>query len=114
MRSNDFGRVRVAVSYRSVDAILPDPQNARKHPARQLTHLRASIRQFGFRNPILVDERGQIIAGHARLEAAKAEGLRELPCIEVSDLSPANKMALAIADNRIAEHGRCQSKCTDP
>jgi hypothetical protein len=94
----------VAVTYRDIETILPDPKNARKHPSRQLSHLRASIREFGFRNPILIDERGQIIAGHARLEAAKAEGLREVPCIEVSDLSAQSKLALAIADNRIAEH----------
>lgn len=89
--------------HRSVDEIKLDPKNARKHPPRQQTQLRASIREFGFTVPILTDDHGKIIAGHARFEAAKAEGLTELPCVAVSHLSRKQKRALAIADNRIAE-----------
>lgn len=94
---------RLDIVHRSRETIKPDPKNARKHPPRQLTQLRASIREFGFHVPILIDEDNQVIAGHARLEAAKAEGLIELPCVVVSDLSRDQKHALALADNRISE-----------
>ena len=62
----------LAISYRSVGSLLPDPRNARTHPKRQVEQIAASIREFGFANPILIDAEGTIIAGHGRLLAAKA------------------------------------------
>jgi DNA modification methylase len=80
----------------------PYIRNARSHPPRQIEALKASITTFGFSNPILTDESGNVIAGHGRLLAAKALGLKEVPTIQISGLSSAKKRALRIADNKIA------------
>jgi hypothetical protein len=88
-----------------VDAIRPDPRNARRHPPRQVAVLAESIRNFGFTNPVLVDETGEIIAGHGRHAAAVSLGLAEILIIRLTHLSPADKRALALADNKIAELG---------
>jgi ParB/Sulfiredoxin domain len=93
---------RLAVTYRPVGDLLPDPRNARTHPKRQIEQLRASIEAFGFTNPILADPDGRIIAGHGRLQAARAMGLAEVPTITLSGLSETQKRALLIADNKIA------------
>lgn len=93
---------RLAVSYRPVCDLIPDPRNARTHPKRQIDQLRASIEAFGFTNPILADPEGRIIAGHGRFQAARAMGLAEVPVITLSGLSETQKRALRIADNKIA------------
>jgi DNA modification methylase len=93
---------RLAVTYHSVDNLIPDPHNARTHPKRQIDQLKASIQEFGFTNPILADPEGRIIAGHGRLQAAKALGLAEVPAVLLSGLSELQKRALRIADNKIA------------
>ena len=91
----------LTVSYRPIGG-LPDPRNARTHPKRQVEQIAASIRAYGFTNPILIDADGAIIAGHGRLLAAKAVGLAEVPTIELPHLSEAQQRALRIADNKIA------------
>ena len=93
---------RLAVIYRAVSDLIPDPRNARTHPKRQIDQLKASIQEFGFTNPILADPSGNIIAGHGRLQAARAIGLTEVPTIILSGLSEVQKRALRIADNKIA------------
>lgn len=93
---------QLTVDYRPVGSLQPDPRNARTHPKRQLDQLRASILQFGFTNPILVDEAGVLIAGHGRLLAAKEIGLPTVPVIELAGLSDAEKKVLRLADNKIA------------
>jgi hypothetical protein len=93
---------RLAVTYRAVGDLIPDPRNARTHPKRQIDQLKASIEAFGFTNPILADPDGHIIAGHGRLQAARAMGLTEVPTIILSGLSEIQKRALRIADNKIA------------
>jgi len=93
---------QLTVEYRPVDSIKPDPRNARTHPKRQLDQLRASILQFGFTNPVLVDESGVLIAGHGRLRAARDIGLPTVPAIELTGLGEAEKKALRLADNKIA------------
>src|SRR5262245_33873997 len=93
---------RLAISYRAVTDLIPDPRNARTHPKRQIEQIKASIREFGFTNPILADPDGHIIAGHGRLQAARAMGLAEVPVITLSGLSKTQKRALRIADNKIA------------
>ena len=93
---------RLAVTYRPVGELIPDPRNARTHPKRQIDQLKASIAAFGFTNPILADPEGNIIAGHGRLQAARAMGLAEVPVIALSGLSETQKRALRIADNKIA------------
>lgn len=92
----------LALEYRPVGSLLPDPRNARTHPKRQVEQIAASIREFGFANPILTDPEGRIIAGHGRLLAAKALGLSEVPVIALPDLYEAQKLALRLADNKIA------------
>jgi DNA modification methylase len=79
-----------------------DPRNARTHPKRQIEQIKASIDAFGFTNPILSDPEGHVIAGHGRLQAARAIGLAEVPVIQLTGLSEAQKRALRIADNKIA------------
>src|SRR5258707_15441543 len=85
--------LRLAVTYRALADLIPDPRNARTHPKRQIDQLKASIEAFGFTNPILADPEGHIIAGHGRLLAARAMGLAELPVITLSGLSETQKRA---------------------
>ena len=72
----------LSVTYRATGSLKPDPRNARTHSKRQVEQIVASIRQFGFTNPILIDPEGVLIAGHGRLLAAKSMGMAEVPAIE--------------------------------
>ena len=92
----------LTVTYRETASLKPDPRNARTHSKKQVEQIVASIREFGFTNPILVDPEGVVIAGHGRLLAAKAMGLAEVPTIELVGLTEAQKRALRLADNKIA------------
>jgi DNA modification methylase len=85
-----------------LDQIKPNPRNARTHSTRQESQIAASIENYGFRNPILVDEHSMIIAGHGRWAAARKLQMPEVPVIVVQGLSEAKKRGLALADNRIA------------
>jgi hypothetical protein len=92
----------LAVAYRATGSLKPDPRNARTHSKRQVEQIAASIREFGFTNPVLIDPDGVLIAGHGRLLAAKLMGVPEVPTIERVGLSDAQKRALRLADNKIA------------
>ena len=92
----------LAVTYRPVDTLVPSSRNARTHSKRQVDQIAASIREFGFTNPILIDPDGAVIAGHGRLLAAKAMTLAEVPAIILEGLDDARKRALRLADNKIA------------
>ncbi len=87
-----------------VAALEPDPRNARTHSKQQVRQIGASIREFGFVNPILIDEANRIIAGHARRDAAAQLGLETVPVIRLSHLTEHQKRALAIADNKLPEN----------
>ncbi|WP_135468455.1 site-specific DNA-methyltransferase [Crenalkalicoccus roseus] len=89
---------------RPVAELRAHPGNARVHGAAQIEQIKTSMLAFGFTNPLLVDEAGVLIAGHGRLEAALALGLERVPVIVLRHLSPAQKEALRLADNRIAEN----------
>ncbi|MBW6400398.1 site-specific DNA-methyltransferase [Roseomonas sp. HJA6] len=89
---------------RPVAELRPHAGNARVHSAEQLEQIKASMLAFGFTNPLLVDEDGVLIAGHGRLEAATALGMAKVPVIVLRHLSAAQKEALRLADNRIAEN----------
>ncbi|WP_027282002.1 site-specific DNA-methyltransferase [Roseomonas gilardii] len=91
-----------AVEARAVAALLPYAGNARTHSAEQVAQIAASILEFGFVAPVLVDERGELIAGHGRLLAAKSLGLDTVPTIVRAGLTDAQKAAYRLADNRIA------------
>jgi ParB-like chromosome segregation protein Spo0J len=82
--------------------LIPYARNARTHSPAQVAQIAASIREFGFTNPILVDGDRGVIAGHGRLLAARQLGLVEVPTIELSHLSPAQRRAYVLADNRLA------------
>jgi ParB-like nuclease domain len=83
--------------------LMPYANNARTHTPAQITKIAASIREFGWTNPVLVDSKRRIIAGHGRVLAAKKLGLGAVPVIELSHLSDAQRRAYVIADNKIAE-----------
>ena len=85
-----------------VSKLIPYINNARTHSESQINQIAASIKEFGFRNPILVDGENGIIAGHGRVMAAKKLGLTTIPYINCSDLTEAQKKAYIIADNKIA------------
>lgn len=76
--------------------------NSRIHSENQINQIAGSIKEFGFTNPCLIDSENNLIAGHGRLEAAKKLKLSEVPCIVIDDLTKAQKVALIIADNKIA------------
>ena len=84
------------------DKLIPYINNARTHSKEQIAKLRSSLREFGFINPIIIDKNYNVIAGHGRLEASKAEGIEEVPCIFVEHFTEAQKKAYILADNRMA------------
>jgi len=85
-----------------IDAVKPNPRNARTHSKRQLKQITSSMKAFGFTNPILIDELDVLIAGHGRLAAAKTLEITQIPAIRIGQLSDAEKRALMLADNKIA------------
>lgn len=86
----------------AVDQLAPYANNARTHSPEQIKKLQASLREFGFVNPLIIDENHNVLAGHGRLEAAKAEGMSKVPCVYVNDMTEAQKKAYILADNRMA------------
>ena len=85
-----------------MDRLIPSDANPRTHSPEQVAQIAASIREFGFVNPILVGPDGGIIAGEGRLRAAQTLGMREVPVIVLEHLSEVQRRALAIADNQLA------------
>ena len=85
-----------------VEKLVPYVNNARTHSPEQVNKIRASLREFGFVNPIIIDKDCNIIAGHGRLEGAKAEGFTEVPCVFIDEMTEAQKKAYILADNRMA------------
>ena len=86
----------------SIDALKPWKRNARKHSRQQIEQIAASIQAFGFTNPVLIDSENTILAGHGRVEAAKKLGLAQVPCLYLERLTPAQKRAYVLADNKLA------------
>ena len=82
--------------------LIPYARNSRTHSDEQVAQIAGSIREFGFCNPVLIDETGMIIAGHGRVLAATRMKLETVPCLRLSHLTDAQKRAYVIADNRIA------------
>jgi ParB-like chromosome segregation protein Spo0J len=92
----------LTVIYRPTGELIPYARNARTHSDAQVAEIAGSIREFGFTNPILVDEMGGIIAGHGRVLAAHLLNLHRVPTIELAYLSDAQRRAYRIADNKLA------------
>lgn len=90
------------VTLTAVEKLIPYANNTRTHSDEQVAQVAASIKEFGFTNPILVDAENVIIAGHGRLLAAQRMGMAEVPCIQLSHLSESQKKAYIIADNKLA------------
>ncbi len=91
------------IAYLPPERLRASPRNARTHSKKQLKQIAESIERFGFVNPVLISDDCEIIAGHGRVEAAKMLGLKEVPTVRLSNLSPAERRAYVIADNRLAE-----------
>lgn len=87
---------------RAIGALIPFARNSRTHSDEQVAQIAASIREFGWTNPILVDGDNGIIAGHGRLAAARKLGIAEVPVVVLDHLTDAQKRALVIADNKLA------------
>src|SRR6266446_6435917 len=93
---------RMRLEFWPLDRLVPSARNARTHSDAQVAEIAGSILAFGFTNPILVGEDGDVIAGHGRLAAARQLGLAEVPVIPLAGLSELQRRQLVLADNRIA------------
>jgi len=94
---------QLTVTSLPVGSLKPYDRNARTHSAKQIAQIAASIKAFGFNNPVLIDKAGGIIAGHGRVEAAKLLGHEIVPCVRLEHLTDAQKRAYILADNKLAE-----------
>ncbi|WP_278496456.1 ParB/Srx family N-terminal domain-containing protein [Pantoea vagans] len=93
---------QLTIIYRSLSEIIPYARNARTHSEAQVQQIAASITEFGWTNPVLIDEFGDLIAGHGRVMAAETLGLTDVPAIILTGLSAEQKQAYRIADNKLA------------
>lgn len=93
---------RLVIKELEVDKLIPYVNNSRTHTDEQVCQVAASIKEFGFLNPIIIDGAQCIIAGHCRLLAAKQLGINKVPCIEAGYLTEDQKKAYVIADNKLA------------
>lgn len=89
----------------SIEALIPYARNAKKHSDEQVAQIAASIREFGFNAPVLVDGQNGIIAGHGRVLAARKLELDKVPCIRLTHLTETQRRAYILADNRLSELG---------
>jgi hypothetical protein len=91
------------IEWSPIGTLRPNPRNPRTHSKKQIRQIAASIRKFGFLNPVLVDDANMVLAGHGRLEAARLEGVTHAPIIRFGHLTEVQKRAYVIADNKLAE-----------
>ena len=90
------------IIYKNIDDLIPYVNNTRTHSEEQVNQIASSIKEFGFTNPVLIDEQGGLIAGHGRVMGAKKLGFKEVPTIALNNLTEAQKKAYIIADNKLA------------
>ena len=93
---------RLKITYRKTGDLIPYAGNARTHGDKQIAQIAASIRKFGFTNPVLIDRDGTILAGHGRVAAAKLLEMATVPCVRLEHMSPEQKRAYVLADNKLA------------
>jgi DNA modification methylase len=93
---------RLKIQYRKTESLRPYKRNARTHSKKQIRQIAESMKKFGFTNPVLITRDGDIIAGHGRLEAAKLLGMEQVPTIVLDDLTPDERRAYILADNKLA------------
>ena len=94
--------MKLEITYKPTSELIPFVNNSRTHSDEQVSQIAASIKEFGFTNPILLDGEDGIIAGHGRLQAARLLGLDEVPTIRLDGLDELQKRAYVIADNKLA------------
>lgn len=97
---------KLLVNYVAINSIFDYKLNPKTHEEKQIQQIARSIERFGFNNPILIDEKSEVIAGHGRLAAARLLKLDDVPVICLSHLSEVEKRAYRIADNRLSENGQ--------
>jgi ParB-like chromosome segregation protein Spo0J len=90
------------IEHLKVEDLIPYATNSRTHSPEQVAQIAASMVEFGWTNPVLIDARGTIVAGHGRIMAARKLGMETVPCIRLGHLSPAQVRAYVIADNKLA------------
>ena len=95
---------KLEYKYSTVDSLVPYARNARVHTDAHIAQLAGSIREFGFNVPVLIDEEGNIIAGHGRVLAARKLGMGEVPTVVASHLSDTQRRAYVIADNKLHDN----------
>lgn len=103
--TTNLGELQIAVVYRKIEELKPDPTNPRRRSAQVQRRIRESIRANGFVIPVIVDAESRIVIGQARTDAARAEGLTEVPTIPLHHLTPAQAKTLQLLDNRLVELG---------
>jgi len=92
----------LTVIYKPIGELIPYARNSRTHSDVQVAQIAASIKEFGFTNPVLIDEDGGIIAGHGRVLGARKLGMDEVPTIALEGLTKTQRQAYVIADNKLA------------
>jgi ParB-like chromosome segregation protein Spo0J len=90
------------ITYHPIESLIPYARNSRTHSDAQVAQIAASIKEFGWTNPVLIDADGGIIAGHGRIMAGRKLGMTEAPCIVLDGLTEAQRRAYVIADNKLA------------
>jgi hypothetical protein len=100
----------MAIERVPTESVKSNPRNAKQHPEQQVALIAENIRKFGVNHPILIDENDMIIGGHARIAAARRLKLKEIPAIRLTNLSPQEKRAVALGDNKLAELGSWNSE----
>ena len=93
-----------------IDALIPYARNSRTHSDAQVAQIAASIKEFGFTNPVLIDAQGGIIAGHGRVLAARKLKLEQVPCIMLDHLTDTQRRAYVIADNKLSDNSDFDSE----
>jgi len=100
-KSDSDAKTKLKITYRKVGDLIPYINNAKLHPEEQVNQIAASIKEFGFNDPIAIDGENGIIAGHGRLQAAIKLKIKQVPTIELSHLSETEKKAYIIAHNKL-------------
>ncbi len=103
-KRQEMQQAKLSVTYFNVDDLIPYARNARTHSDSQIEKIVGSIKEFGFVNPVLIDENKSIVAGHGRIMAAKKMGMQQVPVVQISELSEQQIKAFRLAENRISEY----------
>lgn len=93
---------KLRIEYKSINSLIPYAKNARLHSKEQIAQVAQSIKEFGFTNPVLIDNKNNIVAGHCRILSAQKLKMKEVPTIQLGFVSEAAKKAYMIADNKLA------------